>query len=558
MPKEKRSKNQIRRERAKLRKLQGKTDDSTQDGANISPEIPSSMVINQEIKDKQVLETINKADKTTFDIENKVEKKLGEKAENEVDNEVVNEIQNEVKNEAENEVKIKVENEAVKAKPIVENQHDMKDLKTHNKTSLDIIQIEIDDPLYEQFRNVFHRYSTEKENDQPKELEVAERDRSDDDDDDDILSESDFSEPEATSPNLSKHQSKKKNKVPLAVLKASTSNPQMVDWYDADSADPFLLISMKLQHNAVQVPEHWSAKRDYLNNRKGIEKLPFELPKYIADTGISAMRGNVNEETLKQQQRARVQPKSGKLDIDYNKLHDAFFKFQAKPRLFGFGDIYFEGREDIDVISEEVLALKPGVVSSSLRKALGMPENDFKEPPPWLAIMNNLGKPPSYRNLVIPGLDAQYTNLGYREKGAKQITNSEYWGRLNEFVESSEEEDYDDEDEDEDDEGDEGASAEPEVNADGRETEDENEPVKVSIDSYGKSYSKKKSVDDNSDKSLYTVVKETKTENSLEGLLQSQFKYELEANKLEVNKLEEKPENSSERPKTKESTKFKF
>ena len=29
--------------------------------------------------------------------------------------------------------------------------------------------------------------------------------------------------------------------------------------------------------------------------------------------------------------REGVQPKMGKVDIDYQKLHDAFFKFQTKP-----------------------------------------------------------------------------------------------------------------------------------------------------------------------------------------------------------------------------------
>ena len=41
----------------------------------------------------------------------------------------------------------------------------------------------------------------------------------------------------------------------------------------------------------------------------------------------------------------RVQPKMGKIDIDYQVLHDAFFKYQTKPVLTGHGDVYFEGKE---------------------------------------------------------------------------------------------------------------------------------------------------------------------------------------------------------------------
>jgi len=36
--------------------------------------------------------------------------------------------------------------------------------------------------------------------------------------------------------------------------------------------------------------------------------------------------------------REGVQPKMGKVDINYQKLHDAFFKFQTKLTVFGFGE----------------------------------------------------------------------------------------------------------------------------------------------------------------------------------------------------------------------------
>ena len=48
---------------------------------------------------------------------------------------------------------------------------------------------------------------------------------------------------------------------------------------------------------------------------------------------------------LKQKQRDRMQPKVGKLDIDYQVLHDAFFKHQTKPHLTRLGEIYYEGKE---------------------------------------------------------------------------------------------------------------------------------------------------------------------------------------------------------------------
>lgn len=32
----------------------------------------------------------------------------------------------------------------------------------------------------------------------------------------------------------------------------------------------------------------------------------------------------------------------GKIDIDYQKLHDAFFKYQRKPKMTVHGDLYYE------------------------------------------------------------------------------------------------------------------------------------------------------------------------------------------------------------------------
>lgn len=54
-----------------------------------------------------------------------------------------------------------------------------------------------------------------------------------------------------------------------------------------------------------------------------------------------------------------MNPKLGKIDIDYEILHDAFFKNQVKPKLTVHGDIYFEGKEE-EVKSQ---MFKPGRLS---------------------------------------------------------------------------------------------------------------------------------------------------------------------------------------------------
>ena len=41
-----------------------------------------------------------------------------------------------------------------------------------------------------------------------------------------------------------------------------------------------------------------------------------------------------------------MNPRLGKIDIDYQVLYDAFYKYQTKPELTSFGDIFYIGRED--------------------------------------------------------------------------------------------------------------------------------------------------------------------------------------------------------------------
>ena len=190
----------------------------------------------------------------------------------------------------------------------------------------------------------------------------------------------------------------------LAALKAAVSRPDLVDGMDNCSSDPTLLLFCKGYRNAVQVPRHWSNKRNYLANKRGVDKLAFKLPEYIEQTGIAKIRqaliAKEAERDIKAKQRAKMRPKTGKLDIDYQVLYNAFFKYQTKPaHMTKFGDMYYEGRE-----AETRYAHKrPGHISPLLREALGMIEGS---PPPWLVNMQRFGPPPSYPHLKIPGLNS--------------------------------------------------------------------------------------------------------------------------------------------------------
>jgi splicing factor 3B subunit 2 len=70
---------------------------------------------------------------------------------------------------------------------------------------------------------------------------------------------------------------------------------------------------------------------------------------YIEATRISEIRKAIEEKdskkTLKQRMREKVRPRHRKMNIDYQTLHDAFFKYATKPVLTKFGDVYFEGKE---------------------------------------------------------------------------------------------------------------------------------------------------------------------------------------------------------------------
>lgn len=41
----------------------------------------------------------------------------------------------------------------------------------------------------------------------------------------------------------------------------------------------------------------------------------------------------------------------GKMDIDYSILHDAFFKYQDKPKMTRIGELYYEGMQHVSAVS---------------------------------------------------------------------------------------------------------------------------------------------------------------------------------------------------------------
>ncbi|KAF7859753.1 hypothetical protein EAF04_008832 [Stromatinia cepivora] len=258
-----------------------------------------------------------------------------------------------------------------------------------------------DDPNFAMFKDIMDRFGVTAEEDQAaKDAEIGDKGEVFFDEDDEIPDEDEEADKE---PKLSKKKRKERDKLSVAELKALVKKPELVDWTDTSASDPRLLVHIKSYRNVVPVPNHWSLKREYLSSKRGVEKPPFSLPKFIQETGIAEMRDAVLEKqdgaSLKQKQRERVQPKMGKLDIDYQKLYEAFFRFQTKPELTRYGEVYYEGKE----YETNLRHLRPGELSDDLKDALNIPPG---APPPWLINQQRFGPPPSYPSLKIPGLNA--------------------------------------------------------------------------------------------------------------------------------------------------------
>eukprot|EP00937_MAST-01D_sp_MAST-1D-sp2_P001939 g1939.t1 len=233
-----------------------------------------------------------------------------------------------------------------------------------------------------------------------------------------LHSDSDEDEAGGADDGLSRRKRKLAKRLSVAELKQLVSRPEVVEAHDVTSADPRLLLHLKAYRNTVEVPRHWAQKRKYLQGKRGIEKPPFQLPDFISQTGIEKVRGAADEEAetkkLKNHQRARMAPKLGRIDIDYQVLHDAFFRFQTKPALTGHGDMYYEGKE----FETKHKHRTPGLLSPQLKAALGMPAG--AAPPPWLINMQRYGPPPAYPQLKLPGLSAPLppgASFGYHAGG---------------------------------------------------------------------------------------------------------------------------------------------
>ncbi|EPY50356.1 U2 snRNP-associated protein Sap145 [Schizosaccharomyces cryophilus OY26] len=429
---------------------------------------------------------------------------------------------------------------------------------------VDYLNMDSSDPLFSQYRDIINQFVAPEPEADAGAVDKGQVMYSDDE----VLSEGEEDAlQKREEEKLSRKKLRKMRRMTVAHLKMISEKPDVVEWWDVSSPDPLLLTHLKAYPNTVPVPRHWNQKRDYLSGQRGIERQLFELPSYIRATGIVQMRNAVHENEadlpLRQKMRERVQPKMGKLDIDYQKLHDAFFRYQTKPVLTGFGECYYEGKE----LEANVKEKRPGDISEELREALGIPSG---APPPWLYAMQKFGPPPSYPDLKIPGVNFpipvgaqwgyhpggwgkppvdQYNRPLYGDvfgstkpripAGAGPPEEVQHWGELEEFEEeeSSEEEEEEEEEEEGEEAGEESVNAN-EAGYNTRTTSAQQEDEGVESISYfdqrpieaenfelRKQFNKR---EDDSSRPLYQVLPEQHT--NVEGFMGPDHRYQIPTN----------------------------
>uniref|UniRef100_A0A7S2TFR7 PSP proline-rich domain-containing protein n=1 Tax=Lotharella oceanica TaxID=641309 RepID=A0A7S2TFR7_9EUKA len=307
-----------------------------------------------------------------------------------------------------------------KLKKLKEMDEAKKDQKEEGKVEFvagedDLTKISESAPEYSEFKEIFSKFSTPqdlmKTDDTKKKGEGGKKTEEETGAEDAAAA----MEQEMANKKLSAKQRRRLGRLSIAELKQLVPRPDVVGLHDCNSHDPKLLVHLKSYRNTVPVPGHWCQKRKYLQGKRGLERSAFELPQFIADTGIQEVRstGETDAKGLKASQKERMQPKMGKIDIDYQVLHDAFFRHQTKPNCTDHGDLYYEGKE-YEVRFSKVT---PTEYSDELLRALGMETR--QDPPPWLFNMQRFGPPPSYPNLKFPGVNAPIppgASYGFSEK----------------------------------------------------------------------------------------------------------------------------------------------
>ena len=64
-------------------------------------------------------------------------------------------------------------------------------------------------------------------------------------------------------PKISNSQRNKNQFITVAKLKLQVQHPELVEFHDVNSKEPFLLNELKGMKNTIPVPDHWHRKKQY-------------------------------------------------------------------------------------------------------------------------------------------------------------------------------------------------------------------------------------------------------------------------------------------------------
>lgn len=180
----------------------------------------------------------------------------------------------------------------------------------------------------------------------------------------------------------SRKQLRRISKPTLPELKNATTRPELIEWFDVDAPEPYFLVRLKTLPNVVQVPSNWQQRSEMPQFSL---KPQYELPQNITDAYTQDAR------------------KGDKLDVDYDKMHDAFFSDDTKKpelTLLPYGRVVdlklrkaYKPTSSPSSSHLSSRAVGPPPPSQKLLKALGISNQD---PLPWEAAARRLGPSPGY------------------------------------------------------------------------------------------------------------------------------------------------------------------
>lgn len=193
-------------------------------------------------------------------------------------------------------------------------------------------------------------------------------------------------------PEIQESKKRTPNKPSLSYLKSLANNPELVQWFDCDAADPEYNVFLKSQPHVVQPPDTWRARSEI--PRFNVKRA-YTLPQSIIDTGIGAAVTSCGPAGMQQ----------GKLDVDYEKMHTALHSQHAKPFLSTLGEI-----PGLKGFTERRIVIKHKKTAPSKRlcEALGVALGTE----PWVAAVEKHGPAPGFGR-----------NVEYKQWGAFLVEN---------------------------------------------------------------------------------------------------------------------------------------